>query len=221
MWIRCKPTNPVPKCFFVRGAASHTQEKVFLIQPMWRNVWMGRSRGGRPEKVCVWERLCASQVWICARKTQLLERSFYLICVSLCVFERVLCPFGAKAPGQRSWWSHLLIVCHSRLPPTCCFHCVSSLLFFNSSAHIFSIFFPLSFSHMLLTASTPSPLLLLVPLASTRVNFLLFTFLSVANISIFHKGKRTTVCIFLVARVVLRCRCHFFIVVSCDDHVPY
>lgn len=44
MWIRCKPTNPVPKCFFVCRAASHTPEKVFLI----------RSWGGGNENEGVW-----------------------------------------------------------------------------------------------------------------------------------------------------------------------
>lgn len=176
--------------------------------------WEG-AEGGAGRR-CVWERSCAwaSQVWICARKTQLLAPSFYFICVFLCVFERVQHPFGAKAPGQRSWWSHLFIVCHSRLPPTCCFHCVSSLLFFNSSAHIFSIFSPLSFSHMLLTASTPSPLLLLVPL-------------SAFYISICHKHlrfpwrKKDNYMYILVIRVVVRYRCNFFIVVSCNDHALY
>ncbi len=68
MWIRCKPTNPVPKCFFVCGAASHTQEKVFLIRPMWRNVW---KRG--TEEVCVCEHV---SVCVC-------------VCVSACVCVRV------------------------------------------------------------------------------------------------------------------------------------
>lgn len=66
MWIRCKPTNPVPKCFFVCRAASHTQEKVFLIRPMWRNVWM---RGTEESSVKVGDHVsvcvCVSGVKLC------------------------------------------------------------------------------------------------------------------------------------------------------------
>lgn len=154
--------------------------------------WEGAERGeaGRRcarESVCVRERLRCGYV----QEKHSSWRVPFTSYVHFWVFWSAFCVrSGAKAPGQRPWWSHLFIVRHSRLPPTCCFHCESSSLFYNSSAHIFSIFFPLTFSHMLLTASAPAPLLLLVPLASTLVNFLLFTFLSVANILIFPWRKK-------------------------------
>lgn len=130
MWIRCKPTNPVPKCFFVRGAAWHTQEKVFLIRSMRKNVW----KRGIFVCLCV---CCRYET--CAGSTAFFNVSFFFLacfavfCVS--VHLRPPAPNNHQdvGPNEGSYSPFPSHYCRSRSSIMCSFHCVSSSFSFYPS----------------------------------------------------------------------------------------
>lgn len=180
MWIRCKPTNPVPKCFFVCGAASHTQEKVFLIRPMWRNVWM-RGTEWSSQRRCE-SILCVPGIGLCRN----IWPWIHFFCFSVVVFLWVW--VGRRPPAPHNQDTGLSGGSYSPFPKLLSQQAVPNVLFsphissslsFYSSVCVFFFFFLISASSHTLFSLTVSSLRFL--LASSLFSIWIFLSFRVAR----------------------------------------